>query len=78
MKNLRYNIVLQPEPEGGFTVIVPSLPGCVTYGKDLAEARLMAEDAIECYVGSMRDDGEEPESDVDRIFADSVEISVTA
>lgn len=41
-----YNIIIKPEPEGGYTVIVPSLPGCVTYGKDLAEAKVMAQDAI--------------------------------
>jgi len=32
-----YNIMLRPEPEGGFTAIVPALPGCVTYGRTLPE-----------------------------------------
>ena len=41
-----YRILLRPEPEGGYTVIVPSLPGCVTYGETLTEARSMASDAI--------------------------------
>ena len=36
----------QPEPEGGYTVTVPSLPGCVTYGKTFEEALDMAQDAI--------------------------------
>ncbi len=27
---MRYTIYLRPEPEGGYTVIVPSLPGCIT------------------------------------------------
>lgn len=45
-KVLHYNLIFTPEPEGGFTVIVPSLPGCVTYGKDLNEAKEMARDAI--------------------------------
>ncbi len=39
-----YTIILQPEPEGGFTVTVPSLPGCVTYGQTIEEAKTMAED----------------------------------
>ena len=28
-----YNVLLQPEPEGGYTVTCPSLPGLVTYGE---------------------------------------------
>jgi antitoxin HicB len=30
-----YNVLLQPEPEGGYTVTCPSLPGLVTYGETL-------------------------------------------
>jgi hypothetical protein len=40
-----YNILLQPEPEGGYTVTCPSLPGLVTYGETLEEARAMAVEA---------------------------------
>jgi predicted RNase H-like HicB family nuclease len=47
-------VVLTAEPEGGFTVTVPSLPGCVTYGRDLVEAKHMAADAIAGYLASMR------------------------
>jgi antitoxin HicB len=50
----RYNIMLRPEPEGGFTAIVPALPGCVTYGRTLAEARTMAKDAIFGYIESLK------------------------
>ena len=41
-----YNIMLRPEPEGGYTALVPALPGCVTYGRTVEEAREMAKDAI--------------------------------
>jgi len=54
MKKIKYNIILHPEPEGGFTVTVPSLPGCVSYGKNLNEARKMAEEAIELYLECLR------------------------
>jgi predicted RNase H-like HicB family nuclease len=53
MKIKQYNVIFKPEPEGGFTVVVPSLPGCVTYGKDLIEAKSMAKDAIEAYISSL-------------------------
>lgn len=49
-KLLRYHVIFRAEPEGGFTVIVPSLPGCVTCGDNLAEAKEMAKEAIELYL----------------------------
>ena len=60
MKKTRYdvNVVLRPEPEDGFTASVRALPGCVTYGRTLAQARRMAEDAISGYVESLRKHGE--------------------
>jgi len=60
MKKARYhfNIVLRPEPEGGFTALVPALPGCVTYGRTLAEAKAMARDAASGYIASLRKHGE--------------------
>jgi len=52
-----FNIVLRPEPEGGFTAMVPVLPGCVTYGRTLSEAKSMAKDAISTYIGSLKKHG---------------------
>jgi len=50
----QYDIILRSEPEGGFTVIVPDLPGCVTYGTNLKEAKDMAYDAINGYIASIK------------------------
>ena len=50
----RYNIMLRPEPEGGYTALVPALPGCVTYGRTLDEAREMARDSISVYIESLK------------------------
>ena len=59
-----YTVLLQPEPEGGYTVTCPTLPGLVTYGESLEEARAMAADAIRGYIECLREDGEPiPESD---------------
>jgi len=69
----RYNVIFRPEPEGGFTVIVPSLPGCVTYGKNLIEAKKMAIDAIQGYIISLKKHKETIFSDEEDFFA-SVEI----
>lgn len=72
-KNLRYNVIFRTEPEGGFTVIVPSLPGCVTYGKDLKEARRMAVDAIKGYLASLKKHKEPIPTDEGDFFT-SIEI----
>jgi antitoxin HicB len=53
-----YTVLLQPEPEGGYTVTCPTLPGLVTYGETLDEARAMAADAIRGYIECLREDGE--------------------
>lgn len=54
-----YRIVLRREPEGGYTVTVPALPGCVTYGEDVDEAIAMAKEAIELYVEELQSRNEE-------------------
>jgi antitoxin HicB len=51
---LQFNIMFRPEPEGGFTATVPSLPGCITYGKDLNTAKEMIIDAIRGYIASIK------------------------
>lgn len=53
-----YKIYLHKEPEGGFTVTVPALPGCITYGEDIDEAIAMAKEAIELYIEELKDRGE--------------------
>lgn len=53
MKSLNFQLFLKPEPTGGFTVIVPALPGCITYGRDVKHARAMAQDAISAYLASL-------------------------
>jgi len=53
-ESLQYNVIFRPEPEGGFTALVPSLPGCISYGKDLTETKEMITDAIQGYVASLQ------------------------
>lgn len=59
-----YTFVFDPDPEGGFVVTCPALPGLVTHGATIEEAREMARDAMEGYIGTLIEDGEPvPESD---------------
>lgn len=56
---LAYPVILIPfdDHSGGYAVEVPDLPGCVTEGRDLAEALLMAEDAASGWVLSELEEG---------------------
>jgi len=56
-QHYRFTVLFQPAEEGGYTVTVPALPGCVTEGDTLDEARAMVKDAIRCYLESLRMDG---------------------
>ena len=59
MKAVSYRVILRKETEGSYTVIVHSLPGCVTYGDTIEEAKKMAKEAIELYLESLKEHGEE-------------------
>ncbi len=59
MKQTNYRILLRKEPEGGYTVLVPSLPGCITYGETIEQAIKMAQEAIELYIESLKEHDEE-------------------
>ncbi len=50
MQRKIFRTLLRKEPEGGYTVIVPLLPGCVTYGATMEEAVAMSKEAIELYL----------------------------
>ncbi len=53
-----YRVLYEPLIEGGCQVIVPALPGVVTYGRTLDEAREMAHDAIAVHLKGLLKDGE--------------------
>lgn len=52
-----YEIVLVPEAEGGYSVLVPELPSVATQGETRDEATAMAKEAIELYLETMAEDG---------------------
>lgn len=52
-----YTVFFEQNEHGGYTVTVPTLPGLVTEGKDLQDARDMAKDAILCYVEGLKKAG---------------------
>lgn len=56
---LTYKILLHKEPEGTYTVSVPALPGCITFGETVENAIEMAKEAIELYIEELQARGEE-------------------
>jgi predicted RNase H-like HicB family nuclease len=52
-KAYSYQINLIPEEEGGYTVVVPLLPGCVSYGATIEEATANAREAIELHLENL-------------------------
>jgi predicted RNase H-like HicB family nuclease len=53
--NLR--VILEPSDEGGYTAIVPALPGCISEGDTREEALRNIREAIELYLETVDDDG---------------------
>lgn len=49
-----YTVLFEPAAEGGYTVMVPMLPGVITEGDTLEEARGRAKEAIRGYLKVLR------------------------
>ena len=54
LKNQYFTAFFEKNEIGGYTVTVPSLPGLVTEGRNLEDAKKMAEDAIRCYIEGLK------------------------
>ena len=53
---MKIKIVFEPSEDGGFTVYVPALPGCISEGNTLEEATMNIKEAIELYLEPVEDD----------------------
>ena len=53
-----YRIHFEPEPEGGYTVTVPALPGCVTWGATYDDAVEKARECIEGFLEALAKAGD--------------------
>lgn len=72
----KFTAIFEPAEEGGYTVIVPSLPGCVTEGDTLEEAVEMAKDAISVYLASLRKHREPIPGDSASSFVGVIDVPV--
>ena len=53
---MKLKVVLEPSDDGGFTVYVPSLPGCISEGDTKEQALANIKEAIELYLEPVDDD----------------------
>ena len=75
-ESIQYTVLFEPAEEGGYVVTCPALPGLVTEGDTLEEARAMAADAIRTYLESLRKDGDPIPPDK-KLSADPVKEEIT-
>lgn len=57
MKMFNYTVIFEQEGDGGYSVLCPALPGCVSQGDSYEEALTNIKEAITGYVKSLLDDG---------------------
>lgn len=53
---MKLKVVLEPSDDGGFTVFVPALPGCISEGESKEEAIKNIREAIKLYLEPVEDD----------------------
>lgn len=67
-KIYNFTAIFEPAEEGGYVAYVPALPGCMTQGETFEEAEIMAKDAIEAYLETLKDLKEEIPTESDKII----------
>jgi len=58
MSERAYNVVLEPDPDGGYVAVVPAFPGCYSQGETAQEAVDNVREAIALTIEDMRERGE--------------------
>lgn len=67
---LKYDVVFEKQEVGGYTVTVPSLPGCISEGDTFEEAEANISESITAYLESLAKDGEDiPQTDSNTFIA---------
>ncbi len=71
----KYTVILEPKyPEEGYTVRVPALPGCITYGRTKEEALSRANEAVEGFIEGLEKAGEPVPEEITPVEIDTVTV----
>ncbi len=71
-KVLKYDVIFEEQPDKGYTVTVPSLPGCISEGDTFEEAKKNIAEAITAFLESLAMDGEKIPDGDSNIFVGQV------
>jgi antitoxin HicB len=71
---LKYDVIFEEQPNGGFTVTVPSLSGCISEGDTFEQAKENITDAIKLYLEDLNADGEEIPARNSNIFVGQISV----
>lgn len=74
-KILKYDAVFEENDGGGYTVTVPSLPGCISEGDTFEEAKANIGDAIKLYIEDLQADNQEVPSSETSTFVGQVSVA---
>ncbi|MDP3998689.1 MAG: type II toxin-antitoxin system HicB family antitoxin [bacterium] len=74
-KILKYDVIFEEQPDGGYTVTVPSLAGCISEGDTFEQAKENITDAIKLYLEDLNADGEEIPARSSNTFVGQVSVS---
>lgn len=77
-KIYNYTAIFDPAEEGGFNVSFPVFPGCVTFGKNLEEAKEKAKEVLELWIEELLSRKERIPARKSRPIVDEVEVAVPA
>ena len=75
-KIMKYDVVFEEASEGGFTVSVPALPGCISEGDTFEEASKNIKEAIELYLEILDKDNIKPQKS-GNTFIGTIEVSTS-
>lgn len=76
-KELSYTVIFEPQESGGYTAIVPALPGCISEGDTLEDARANIREAIEGYLETLVAHGEPIPEDVEaQLVCEKLKVSL--
>lgn len=71
-----YTAVFEPAAEGGYTVTVPALPGCISEGDTFEEARKNIQEATELYLEVLTQEQDKPRPPKDLPVVAPIEVRV--
>jgi predicted RNase H-like HicB family nuclease len=70
---MKFTVILEPEAAGGYSVVCPAIPGCVSQGESLGEALDNIREAILGCLDVRREDGQPPLKETPQVIAAEIE-----